>query len=150
MDDMSEQIEGLHLLFIDGSKDANDPTTKKGKASIDVRLMDPSGRTEIDRISESIASVSQPHEAEYRALLAGLQLALNQSPPLQYVAVFSDSRTVVNQVNGNWKSRGPLGKLRAEVIEMFKRFPPTGVQVSWIPREWNEAHKLASDGRKNH
>jgi len=81
-----------------------------------------------------IDPVSDPHSAEYEALLAGL--SLTRQLEIKYIAVFSDSRTLVNQVNGLWESSGHLSKYREKAWNALTEF--AGWQVSWIPRKWNE------------
>ncbi len=78
--------------------------------------------------------VGDPHSAEYEGLLAGLEFA--QRLQIQYIAIFSDSRTLVNQVNKLWKSSSHLAVYREQALGSLARFK--GWQVSWIPREWNK------------
>jgi ribonuclease HI len=51
------------------------------------------------------------------------------------LAVFSDSRNLVNQMNRLWNAGDNLAKLRdeEEALRDFK-----GWQVSWVPRIWNK------------
>lgn len=131
---------GLHLLYVDGSKRPSPAGESTGEASIGVVVMDPKGREVLGRLSKKIGTVPDPHQAEYVALLEGLKLARGMEPAIEYLAIMSDSRTVVNQVNHLWEARAHLGILRDQVLAALSEFPPGGVQVSWIPREWNKAH----------
>ena|SRR5437899_1578751 len=93
-------------------------------------------------VSRAIEPVPDPHTAEYKALLAGIELARQNG--INALAVFSDSRILVNQVNKLWKRRRHLKKLCLEAQEALKPFK--AFQVSWIHREWNKrAHELASE-----
>jgi hypothetical protein len=61
------------------------------------------------------------------------------------VAVFSDSRTLVNQVNRLWKSSGHLAEYCEKAWNALAEF--SGWQMSWIPRKWNErAEKCVKRG----
>ena len=106
----------------------------------------PAQRTEWHRhpwaeLSERIGPVESPTTAEYRALLRGLELARERD--VNYLAVFSDSRNLVNQMNRLWNAGDNLAKLRDEAEEALRDFK--GWQVSWVPRIWNkEADALAN------
>ena len=136
--------KGLHMLFIDGGKKANAPGESVGEAAIAAILKDPGGKKVLAQTAMKIEPVSDPHVAEYRAFIAGLELA--KANDIEYVVVFSDSRTVVNQLNGRWQRNAPhLDVLHAEATEHLVTFPHGGVQISWIPREWNkEPHALVA------
>ena len=54
---------------------------------------------------------------------------------VDFIATFSDSRTLVNQVNGVWERGGDFRQLCEEACEILMRFKR--VAVSWVPREWN-------------
>jgi probable phosphoglycerate mutase len=137
----TQLTSGLYLLFVDGAKRANPAGKTEAPGGVGVVLKDPKGRLVGGcEISHAIDPVPDPHTAEYQALLAGAQLALGRG--VEYVAVFSDSRTMVNQVNNIWNRREHLEALCLRAQEALSRFK--GVQVSWIPREWNKrADELA-------
>jgi ribonuclease HI len=70
-----------------------------------------------------------------------LQLAREHN--IDYLAVFSDSRNLVNQMNKLWNAGATLTTLRDEAQEALSNFK--GTQVSWVPRHWNkEADALAN------
>jgi ribonuclease HI len=129
-------LKGLYLLHIDGGKKASE----RGGTALGAYgfvLRDPKN-TEIAGGAKGHVleeRVPDPHSAEYEGLLAGLAFAKGQG--VQYLAVFSDSRTLVNQVNGLWSSRDHLAKYLAKACTALDDFK--GWQVSWIPREWNDA-----------
>lgn len=135
--------KGLYLLFIDGGKRANSDGEFEAEGAIGALLKEPNGqRVEGAELSRTIGRVPDPHSAEYQALFGGLELAKGKH--VDYVAIFSDSRTLVNQVNGLWKSKGHLARYREQAWQALKSFK--GWQLSWLPREMNrEADALVND-----
>ncbi len=90
-------------------------------------------------VAEKVGPVASPHEAEYHALIRGLKLAAEKRPP--YVAVFSDSANVVNQITRGWNRNERATQLYEKAEESLKPFKRW--QLSWVPREMNrEADKL--------
>jgi ribonuclease HI len=72
--------------------------------------------------------------AEWHALILGLRLALKHGE--RQVVVKGDSRLVVNQVNGEWKTKNPaLQSLRTQAEELLAQFESWSVK--WIPRKEN-------------
>jgi ribonuclease H / adenosylcobalamin/alpha-ribazole phosphatase len=139
-DETKQERKGLYLLHIDASNKASAAGEMEG--AIGALLKEPNG-TAIPgaELSEHIGPVKGPTTAEYGALLRGLELARERG--VNYLAVFSDSRNLVNQMNGLWNADDDLAKLRADAEEALTNFKST--QVSWIPRNWNkEADALAN------
>jgi hypothetical protein len=56
---------------------------------------------------------------------------------VEYLVVFSDSRTLVNQVNNLWNKNENLAELCDQAQNALRRFK--GTQISWVPREWNKS-----------
>jgi len=140
-DETKQEKKGLYLLHIDGGKKAS-AVGEMGEAAIGALLKQPNG-TAIPgaELSERIGPVKSPTSAEYRALLRGLELARERG--VEYLAVLSDSRHLVNQMNRLWNANDDLAKLRDEAVEALGIFK--GTQVSWIPRNWNaEADALVN------
>ncbi len=81
--------------------------------------------------------------AEYRGLIAGLQEAVRLGAT--EVAVFMDSKLVVEQMAGRWKVRHPaLAPLHAQARALASRF--ASVSYRWLPREKNaHADRLANE-----
>lgn len=133
-DQTKQEKKGLYLLHIDGGNKAG-AAGEMGEGAIGALLKEPNG-TAIPgaELSERIGPVESPTTAEYRALLRGLELARERN--VNYLAVFSDSRNLVNQMNGLWNADDNLAKLRDEAEEALRNFK--GTQVSWVPRKWNE------------
>jgi ribonuclease HI len=128
-DETKQEKKGLYLLHIDGGKKAS-AVREMGEGAIGALLKEPNG-TAIPsaELSERIGPVESPTAAEYRALLRGLELARERG--VNYVAIFSDSRILVNQVNRLWNVGDSLAQLRDEAEEALQYFK--GTQVSWIP-----------------
>jgi ribonuclease HI len=124
--------KGYYLLFIDGGKRANERGQAEG--AIGVILQEPDCGAVLARVAEKVGPVGSPHEAEYRALIRGLKLAAEKRLP--YIAAFSDSANVVNQITGRWSKNERATELYEEVEEAFEPFKTW--QLSWVPREMNK------------
>ena len=81
--------------------------------------------------------------AEYQALLAGLELALDRG--VERLDVFLDSELVVRQVNGQYKVKDAgLKPLHAQACQLLSRFHE--VDVKHVRREQNaEADRLVNE-----
>jgi probable phosphoglycerate mutase len=81
--------------------------------------------------------------AEYHGLIAGLDAAVRLGAT--EVAVFMDSKLVVEQMSGRWKVKHPdLIELHAEARKVAARFDR--IRYTWIPRERNtHADRLANE-----
>ena len=134
---------GYYLLFIDGGKRANEQGQSEG--AIGVILQEPDCGAVLATVAEKVGSVGSPHEAEYLALIRALELAAERRLP--YIAAFSDSANVVNQITGGWKKNERATELSTQVERALKPFKKW--QLSWIPREMNkEADKLVDQAFK--
>lgn len=72
--------------------------------------------------------------AEYRGLIAGLELYHEHTPGAD-LEVRMDSRLVVEQMSGNWKIKHPDMKPLATAAN---RLAPFGTVFTWVPREENK------------
>jgi ribonuclease HI len=81
------------------------------------------------------------NQAEYRAVIAGLQTALKLKP--HEIRVFLDSELIVKQLSGAYKVKNPLLRpLHQDVVNLLNKFQK--YSVSHIRSEENEeAHSLA-------
>ncbi len=81
--------------------------------------------------------------AEYRGLIAGLDDAAKLGAT--DVAVYMDSKLVVEQMSGRWKVKHPdLIELNAQARKLASRFDH--IRYEWIPRERNtHADRLANE-----
>jgi len=84
--------------------------------------------------------------AEYLALIQGLNYAMQAD--YRNIEFYSDSKLIVEQVNGRWKVKSSdLKDLALAAIERIQKLRKLGCQVTvtWIPREKNvHADSLAN------
>jgi ribonuclease HI len=107
-----------------------------GRAAIGIVIYD--GRKILCQHSECIGMATN-NEAEYRALIKGLELAIKYTS--KNVNVFMDSELVVHQMDGSYKVRkGHLVTLYQQAKD--KERPFTKVTYIWVPRD-NKHHILA-------
>lgn len=116
-----------------------------GPAGIGVVLKDTGGKV-IGEIAQGIG-VQTNNEAEYKALIAGLELAAAKG--VTELEVFMDSQLVVSQVKGEWKIKSDhLRQLAVRARSLLNRFDKA--TVNHVRREENaEADKLANQGMDN-
>jgi probable phosphoglycerate mutase len=109
-------------------------------ASIGVVLKDRDYR-DVDVLSKRIRRARTHHVAEYKALIAGLEMARRHGIGL--LRAYTDSSLVVNSVNGDSDvQQEDYKKLSAKARLLFKEFED--IRLCWVPREMNnEAHDLA-------
>jgi ribonuclease HI len=128
---------GFHILKTDGGIVAG-----KGprKASIGVVLKDRDYR-DVEVLSKAIRRARNHHVAEFRALIAGLEMARRLE--IRLLRAYTDSSLVVNSVNGDSNVREEdYRKLRARALLQVEEF--ADFRLCWVPREMNlEAHALA-------
>ena len=125
------------VLHADGGARGN-----PGPAGIGVVLEDGSGRI-LGEIAEGIGRATN-NVAEYRALIAGLQLARELG--VSELEVWMDSQLVVAQVMGEWKIKSPsLRSLAVEARALLSKF--SKFSLKHVSRELNaDADKLANKG----
>jgi ribonuclease HI len=113
-----------------------------GPAGIGAVLIDESGKV-IGELAEGIG-IATNNVAEYRALIAGLELALAKG--VTELEVLMDSELVVSQMQGQWKIKNKgLQPLALEANSLLNRFEST--RLNHVPREANaDADKLANQG----
>ncbi|HVF54180.1 MAG TPA: reverse transcriptase-like protein [Actinomycetota bacterium] len=111
-----------------------------GPAGIGAVVRDDSGEV-IAELAESIG-VATNNVAEYKALIAGLELALEKG--LTHVEVRVDSELVVSQVNGLWRiKKDQLLLLAARARALLGRFE--SATIVHVRRELNsDADALAN------
>ncbi len=125
-------------LYIDGASDLHSKTAGIGGVIYN-------SDEEVYSFSEYLDDATN-NEAEYRALIKGLQylLEFNFLNP----EIFSDSELVVKQVNGEYQVKNNRMKnLYSEVIDLLKKFDSW--ELTHILRDKNKvADNLANKGRK--
>ena len=104
-----------------------------GPAAYGAVLFDADSREVIAERSETIG-VATNNVAEYRGLIAGLELYREHAPEAD-LEVRMDSRLVVEQMSGRWKIKHPDMK---PLAMQAKRLAPPGTTYTWIPREQNK------------
>lgn len=136
-DGLPEAVGGTLHLFTDGGSRGN-----PGEAAIGCVLMDPLTGKILKEHKEAIGTQTN-NVAEYRALIAGLALALKFHP--NRLVCHLDSELIVKQLSGAYKVKMPtLQPLIEEIRELATEFPE--VSYSHIPRAENRrADRLVND-----
>jgi probable phosphoglycerate mutase len=100
-----------------------------------------SGDRVIGEVAEAIG-ITTNNVAEYKALIAGLQLALEKG--VTELEIFLDSQLVVSQLRGEWKiKKADLRPLALRANSLMNRFEKATIEH--VPRELNaDADKLAN------
>jgi probable phosphoglycerate mutase len=131
---MNEHIRAV-VIEADGGSRGN-----PGPAAYGAVLRTPDGRV-IAEDAQTIGRASN-NVAEYRGLIAGLQLAAEFAPEAE-IEVRMDSKLVVEQMSGNWKIKHPDMKPLAMEAN---RLAPFGTTYHWVPRAENKhADRLANE-----
>ena len=102
-------------------------------AGIGARLMTAGGDV-VEDVSASIGRATN-NVAEYQALIAGLEVALDRG--VERLDVFLDSELVVRQVNGRYKVKDGLKPLHQQACLLLSNFHE--VDVKHVRREQNSA-----------
>ncbi len=128
--------DARHHLYTDGGARGN-----PGPAGIGAVLLTASGDV-VEELADFIGKATN-NVAEYQALLAGLELALDRG--VERLDVFLDSELVVRQVNGRYKVKDAgLKPLHAQACLLLSRFHE--VDVKHVRREQNaEADRLVNE-----
>jgi ribonuclease HI len=131
------------VIYTDGASRGN-----PGPAAIGVVIQDESGRI-VDTISQCLG-VTTNNQAEYRAIIAGLERALALGA--EHVELHSDSELIVRQLSHLYKVKNEGLKPLFRQVEGL-RAKLLNLAVIYIPREKNSyADKLANhelDGKKS-
>ncbi len=123
------------ILNVDGASRGN-----PGPAAIGVTVKDESNRI-LANISQTIGNTTN-NQAEYRALIAGLEKAISLGA--KQVEVKSDSELLVKQLQGHYRVKNAeLKPLYSEVVKLA--YSLASFRIVAVPREQNrEADKLAN------
>ena len=123
------------VLEADGGSRGN-----PGPAGFGALIRDADTGEVIAEAAESIGHATN-NVAEYRGLIAGLELYLEHTPNAA-LEVRMDSKLVIEQMAGRWKVKHP--DMRPLAIQA-QRLAPFGTQWTWVPREQNtHADRLAN------
>ncbi|XP_024178498.1 uncharacterized protein LOC112184467 [Rosa chinensis] len=113
-------------LYVDGA--SNKKTSGAG-----ILLISPDDQ--VYEYALKFAFKASNNAAEYEALIAGLQIALELG--IQHLSIFSDSQLVVNQVSGNFEAKEPhMSSYQALAQALVQRF--TSYIFTQIPRAEND------------
>ena len=107
-----------------------------GDAAYGAVLMDAASGEVIAERAECIG-VATNNVAEYRGLIAGLELYQEHTPGAD-LEVRMDSKLVVEQMSGRWKIKHPDMRPLAMAAN---RLAPPGTTYTWIPREQNTVRR---------
>ncbi len=111
-----------------------------GPAGFGALLRDADTGEVLAEAAESIGRATN-NVAEYRGLIAGLELYVEHTPDA-LLEVRMDSKLVVEQMSGRWKIKHP--DMRPLAIRA-QRLAPFGTVWTWVPRERNkDADRLAN------
>jgi ribonuclease HI len=129
------------IIYTDGCSKGN-----PGQAAIGVAMYRGETRTPVYTISDAIG-ITTNNQAEYRALIKGLEYAVSCKEA--EVEVRSDSELIVNQMNGRYRvKKEELIPLHQEARRLAGQIPRFSIKS--IPREYNaQADKLANLAIKN-
>ena len=115
------------ILYTDGAARGN-----PGPAAIGIVLMDPIGNR-IEEHGEAIGNTTN-NEAEYRALLRGLEIAGKHGNEIE---IRTDSELMARQLNGSYRVKAehlkPLHEQARRAMAKFK-----SAKIAIIPRELNK------------
>ncbi len=127
----SAQQCDLTLIFDGGS------LGNPGKGYGSFQLVDRDGFETIERLNYGDQVTN--NQAEYRTLIAGVESALmhvrqqQRNPLTQSICIKTDSKLVVEQVNGRWKVKHPdLQPLCLRARKLLAEFGH--MQLTWHPR----------------
>ena len=124
-------------LYFDGGSRGN-----PGKSGCGAVMYSDATNEEIWSLSFYMGANSTNNQAEYTALIHGLEQALARG--VQNIKCFGDSKLVVMQVMGRWKVKNPaLKALHARATALKQRF--RRFAIKYIPREENSV----ADGLAN-
>lgn len=105
-----------------------------GPASYGALIRDADTGVVIAQLGETIGRASN-NVAEYRGLIAGLELAREHAPEAE-IEVRMDSKLVIEQMAGRWKIKhADMKPLATEA----QGLAPPGVIWTWVPRDQNAA-----------
>lgn len=131
-------MSGRYLVYTDGASRGN-----PGAAAIGAALyrIDDGEPVLVETVAEAIG-IATNNEAEYRAVIAGLEAAVRHEADA--VEVRADSLLLVKQLNGEYRVKSPgLKPFHGEAKALLERIPET--KVCHVRRELNtEADALAN------
>jgi dinuclear metal center YbgI/SA1388 family protein len=126
---LTHRTDSRHSLYTDGGARGN-----PGPAGVGAVLLSSSGDV-VDELAHFIG-VATNNVAEYQALIAGLELALDRD--VERLDVFLDSELVVRQLSGQYRVKDAnLKALHGQATYLMHKFHE--IDVKHVPREQNAA-----------
>lgn len=127
--------ENMHNLYVDGGARGN-----PGPAGIGAVLFDEDGH-KIDELASFIGEATN-NVAEYRAMIAGLEMAIDLG--VRRLMVYSDSELMVRQLKGSYKVKNeglkPFHQQAKSLLSQLDEY-----ELNSIPREKNaDADRLVN------
>ena len=129
-------MKNFSKLYFDGASKGN-----PGPASYGGVIFNPDGS--VLKTYKNVIGTATNNVAEYKGLIAGLQLCISEN--VTRVAVYGDSNLVIQQSAGKWKVRcDHLRPLHEDVLQCIKKIG--SVQLNHVKRKYNaRADALAND-----
>jgi len=131
-------MPGTWVLYTDGASRGN-----PGPASIGAvlyRWVEGEPLIEVDRVSEAIGHATN-NVAEYKAVIAGLSMALAHEPELLWLR--ADSQLLIRQLEGRYRVKSPaLQALYQEARAHLRKIPH---RLEHVPREENAVADLLAN-----
>lgn len=125
--DQCQGVKGECKLQFDGACEPNPGMMGTGA------VLTEDGVT-VQRLSKLLADIGTNNEAEYTALIHGLDAATDRG--WKDITIEGDSQLVINQVLGTWKCKAPELKRLLDIVRyQLERFG--SYRMKWIPREEN-------------
>jgi ribonuclease HI/probable phosphoglycerate mutase len=124
------------LLYVDGGSRGN-----PGPSAIGGRLVSPEGEVQ-EEFSDTIGTATN-NVAEYQALIAGLELALDRQ--VRKLTVHSDSELICRQLTGRYKVKDErMRGYHTQATALLEQFQE--VEIKCVRREENaEADRLVNE-----
>src|SRR3954452_9501351 len=84
-------------------------------------------------IARPMRGLKTNNDAEYAGLIVGLKYARHLG--VQYIDIYSDSKLVVEQVNGNWRTDSKtMRDYQHEARGLLQRHFAGAWRLTWVPR----------------
>src|SRR2546428_5419129 len=145
----------MPVYYVDGQSQGNEQNSLPRKAKIAIAYAE---SNTVDhgkfRIYWQPIGDRTNNEAEYYALLKALELIAEKATGkvpgnMSEALVRSDSKLVVNQVNGEWRGgEEKVIKMRRNARELFKK--KRAVRMEWGAHEEKKEGLCVAGGRKQH
>ncbi len=135
----------MQIFYVDGQSQGNEQKNRLRNARIAVACVESSDQADQGKVRIYWQPIGDKtnNEAEYYALLKALALIAEKASGkvlgnIGEALVRSDSKLVVNQVNGEWQVEDlKLVELSSRARDLIKKLG--SVRLEWVPREENLA-----------